>query len=147
MAGRAPLSAIEGARPETPVQPGSDRGFGIVFAVAFAAIALWPLTGEGGMVRWWAAGIAAAFLLIALVAPKALHRLNLLWARFAMALHRVISPVVMGLLFFAVAVPTGLLMRLLRKDLLRLRKDPNAHSYWILRRPVGPSPESMRNQF
>jgi predicted membrane metal-binding protein len=126
--------------------PGSERGFAIVFAVVFVLVGLWPLL-SGGLVRAWALLIAAAFLLAGFAAPGILAPLNRLWFRFGMALGRIVSPVVMGILFFGTVMPTGLLMRLFRKDLLRLRFDPAAESYWIPRDPPGPSAESLKQQF
>jgi predicted membrane metal-binding protein len=126
--------------------PGSERGFAVVFAVVFALVGLWPLL-SGGPVRAWALLIAAAFLLAGFAAPGILAPLNRLWFRFGMALGRIVSPVVMGVIFFGTVMPTGLLMRLFRKDLLRLRFDPAAESYWIPRDPPGPSAESLKQQF
>lgn len=126
--------------------PGSERGFAIVFTVVFVLVGLWPLL-SGGPVRAWALLIAAAFLLAGFAAPGILAPLNRLWFRFGMALGRIVSPIVMGILFFGTVMPTGLLMRLFRKDLLRLRFDPAAESYWIRRDPPGPSAESLKQQF
>jgi predicted membrane metal-binding protein len=126
--------------------PGSERGFAIVFAVVFVLVGLWPLL-SGGLVRAWALLIAAAFLLAGFAAPGILAPLNRLWFRFGMALGRIVSPIVMGVIFFGTVMPTGLVMRLFRKDLLRLRFDPAAESYWIPRDPPGPSAESLKQQF
>ncbi|MCP5370572.1 MAG: hypothetical protein H6907_02470 [Hyphomicrobiales bacterium] len=125
---------------------GSDRAFGIVFAVAFAVVAAWPLM-HGGPVRWWAVAVAGVFLVLALAVPKVLYPLNLVWFEFGLLLHKVVSPLVMGLLFFLTLTPLAFLMRLAGKDPLRLRFDPKADSYWIHRDPPGPPPETMRNQF
>ncbi len=128
------------------IKVGGERGFGIVFAVVFAVVALWPLK-DGGDIRLWAAIAAAAFLFLGLAFPKALKPLNLLWFRFGMLLYKFVNPVVMALLFFTTVMPIGLLMRLTGKDPLRLKPDPNAESYWIEREPAGPEPETMKNQF
>lgn len=130
----------------TPVQMGSDRSFGLVFAVVLAIVALWPLK-SGGEIRLWAAGAATAFLVLALVLPRLLRPLNLVWFKFGMLLHRVVTPVVMGLLFFLTVTPVGLLMRATGKDPMRLKRAPQAASYWIDRTPPGPSAESLKNQF
>ena len=125
---------------------GSPRGFGIVFAAVFAVIGLWPLMdGEG--VRVWALAAAAVFLVLALMRPSLLAPLNRIWLGLGAVLHRIVNPLVMGLMFFAVITPTALLLRLMGKDLLRLRFPPGAKSYWIPRQPPGPEPQSMRNQF
>lgn len=128
------------------VKPGSDRSFGLVFAVVFAVLGTWPLL-RGEALRPWAVLIASGFLVVALARPAWLHRLNLLWFRLGLLLHRIVNPLVMGILYFAVMTPTALLMRLLGKDPLRLRRDPIASSYWIPRDPPGPDPDSMRHQF
>ena len=122
----------------------SDRGFGFVFAVVFALIGCWPfLYWEPP--RWWALAIAAAFGLIALIRPQILHPLNRLWLALGRLLHKVVSPLVMGLIFFATVTPTGWIMRLLGKDVLSLKRRPDLKSYWIKREPSGQ--ESMKNQF
>ena len=125
---------------------GSERAFGIVFAAVFALIGLWPLLADGG-VRLWALALAFLFLAAAFLAPRALAPLNRLWFRFGNLLHRIVNPLVMGLLFFTTVTPIALLMRLAGKDPLRLRFDRAAKSYWIERTPPGPAPESLRHQF
>ena len=97
--------------------------------------------------RVWAWGISGAFLFLALASPKVLHPLNLLWAKLAILLHQVVSPLAMGVLFCLAFVPTGLLLRLFGKDLLRLRKEPESNSYWLARHPPGPPPATMKEQF
>lgn len=129
-----------------PAQMGSDRSFGLVFAAMFAIIALWPLK-SGGDIRLWAAGAAAAFLLAALVMPRALKPLNIVWFKFGLVLHHVMTPLIMGLLFFLTVTPVGLLMRATGKDPMRLKRNAMADSYWIVRMPPGPAAESMKNQF
>jgi hypothetical protein len=128
------------------VQIGSERSFGLVFAAVFALIGLWPLL-RAAEARGWALALAALFLAAGLWLPQSLRTLNRLWFKFGLALARVTTPLVMGLLFFAVVAPTGLFMRLRGKDLLRLRIDRAAATYWIERAPPGPAPDSMRNQF
>jgi hypothetical protein len=125
---------------------GSPRGFGIVFAAVFAVIGLWPLMdGEGA--RTWALVLGAVFLVLALMRPSLLAPLNRLWLGLGAVLHRIVNPLVMGLMFFAVITPTALILKLIGKDLLRRRFPPGAKSYWIPRQPPGPEPQSMRNQF
>jgi len=124
----------------------SERSFGIVFTVVFALIALWPLF-YGGAVRLWAAGLAAAFLLAALAFPGVLTPLNRLWFRFGLLLHRIVSPVAMGIIFFGAIMPMGLAMRALGKRPLRLDFDPSAKSYWIPREPPGPEAKTMSDPF
>ena len=128
------------------VKLGSERQFGLVFAAVFVIVALFPLLGDGG-VRLWSLGIAAAFVVVSFVYPRCLRPFNKLWFRFGLLLHRVMSPLVMGFMFFVAVTPTGFIMRTLGKDLLRLRFDKDATSYWIERTPPGPAPDTMRNQF
>ena len=128
------------------VKGGSDRSFGLVFAVVFLAIGLSPLLAAGG-IRIWPLVIAAVLGVVALAYPRLLRPANALWLKFGLLLSRIVNPIVLGLLFFVVITPAGLIMRLLGKDPLRLRIDRTAPSYWIERQPPGPPPESMRNQF
>jgi hypothetical protein len=124
----------------------SDRGFGFTFAGFFALVALWPLW-RGGSVRLWALAVAAGFLVAALVWPGLLAPLNRAWARLGLILHRIVNPIVMGAIFYGAITPMGLVMRWARRDALRLRRDPLASTYWIERRPPGPAPDTMTNQF
>jgi len=126
---------------------GSERSFALVFAAVFCIVGLFPLLGDGGAVRWWALGIAAAFVATGLVAPRILRPLNAAWYRFGLAIARVVNPVVMGLLFFVFVTPMALVMRALGKNPLKLRFDPEAESYWIERQPPGPAPGSLNKQF
>ena len=128
------------------VQGSSNRSFGLVFAGVFALIGLLPLI-FGGVARLWAIALAVVFLIAALAFPGVLGPLNRLWMRFGLLLHRIVSPIVLGIMFFGVITPMGLLMRLLGKDLLRLRLDKTAGSYWIARTPPGPAPETFKDQF
>ena len=90
---------------------------------------------------------AGVFLAAGLLVPKVLKPLNRLWFLIGLGLHKVISPLVMGLLFYLTITPMALIMRLMGKDPLRRDFEPEAKSYWIERRPAGPAPESMRHQF
>ncbi len=125
--------------------PGSDRTFGLVMAGALALLGLLNAWHAGH--RWpWMLATAALFLGAALLAPSALNPLNRLWMKLGLVLHKIVNPIVMGLLFYGTIYPTGLVMRLRGKDLLRLKREPGADSYWIARVP-GPAPETMRDQF
>lgn len=136
----------EDLRREHDVKRSSERSFGIVFAVVFAIVGLLPLLSRGEF-RIWALGLAAVFLGLAFLWQAPLRPLNRLWMRFGLLLHAIVSPVIMGLLFYGTVAPIGLLMRLAGKDPLRLKRDPQASSYWIQRTPPGPAPETMSNQF
>jgi hypothetical protein len=135
-----------GRRDETKTP--SERGFGITFAVVFALMALW-LWLRKDLPLWAVASLALslATLAAAYLAPTALRPFNLLWFRFGMLLHHIVTPVIMGLLFFLVVTPMGIVMRALGKDFLRLRRGPDAGSYWIDRVPEMDAKTSMKNQF
>ena len=128
------------------VEGSSDRAFGLVFTGVFFVIAVWPLF-HGEALRWWASGLAAVFALAALVKPALLAGLNRLWIKLGVLLGKVVSPIALGILFYGVFTPLGVLIRLTGKDPLRLKFDPDADSYWIPRKPPGPPPDSMTNQF
>jgi len=127
--------AHESLEAHEAVKGSSDRAFGMVFAVVFALIAGYQFFTAG---RWGgiAAAIAAAFALVAWLRPAVLAPLNRQWMRLGLLLHRVVNPLVMGIMFFGVVLPTGLLMRLFGKDPLRLRREAAAPSYWIERDPA-----------
>ena len=131
---------------EEDVKSSSNRTFGLVFFVVFAIISVWPVL-FGTPLRWWTAPISAAFLAVALIVPDWLAPLNRQWTKLGLLMHKVVNPLIMGLLFFVAITPMALVLRLLGKDLLRLKRDPKATSYWIERTPPGPSADSMRRQF
>ncbi|VVC83682.1 SxtJ family membrane protein [Sideroxydans sp. CL21] len=138
--------AHENLNRDQHIETSSDRSFGLVFAGMFCLIGGLPLL-HGGAVRWWAVGLAAIFALIALVRPAMLSGLNRLWSKLGVLMGKVISPIALGILFYAVITPLGAVMRFRGKDSLRLKFDPEANSYWIPRDPPGPSPDSMTQQF
>jgi Saxitoxin biosynthesis operon protein SxtJ len=140
------VSLHEDFRRKQEGEGGSDRGFGIVFAIFFSLVGLLPLRAHHP-VRWWALALAALFLGVALLQPAWLRPLNRVWTKLGLLLGRVVSPVVTGLLFFLVFTPIGLLFRLLKKDPLHLASSAAMSTYWMERQPPGPSPETMRNQF
>ena len=120
----------------------SNRSFGIVFFIVFLVIALYPLA-HSEEIKVWSAIISLIFLVLGLFNSKILNPLNKLWFKFGIFLGKIISPLVMGIIFFLVVTPIGLLMRLLNKDLLNL-KFKNSSSYWIEKT----EPKStMKNQF
>ena len=128
------------------VKGSSDRMFGFVFTAVFAVIALWPLVG-GEPVRIWSLIVAAVILVVALVRPALLAPFNRAWTRFGLLLHKVVNPILMGIIFFVAVTPIGLIMRAMGKDPLRLQFDATARTYWIERTPPGPEPETMKHQF
>lgn len=131
---------------DAQVTGSTDRAFGLVFAAVFAIVGAWPVL-RGGEPRLWAFALAAGFLVAALTRPGILGPLNHVWFRFGMLLHRVTSPLVLGLIFFGAIAPTGLVMRLLRRRPLALEMDRAARSYWVPRDPPGPAPHTMTRQF
>ena len=126
------MSIHESARDEDVVGP-SDRSFGFVFTVVFLIVALLPLW-RGAEPRWWAVGVAGAFFGLALVWPRALAPLNRLWLRIGLLMHRVVNPVVMGVIYYLVVTPFGLVMRRVRGEpAVRRQPDKTLSTYWIAR--------------
>jgi hypothetical protein len=130
---------------EESTTPGSDRTFGLVMTGALVALSLFNGWHHGRLWPWMLIG-AMPFLGAAWLRPQVLHPLNWLWMKFGLLLHKIVNPIVMGLLFYGTILPTGLVMRLKGRDLLRLKREPDSDSYWITRTP-GPAPETMRDQF
>ncbi len=129
------------------VKMGSERSFGLVFGAVFLIVALWPLL-SGGQVRLWALGIAAAFIAIAFAYPAMLQPLNAIWFKFGILLSKIMNPIILGILFFVVFLPIGwIVRRFVQPNLLQLKLEPDAESYWINRSPPGPEPSTMKNQF
>jgi hypothetical protein len=139
-------SSHESYSREQTVAAGSDRSFGFVMAAVLAVVTVvgwW----RGGTFWPWTLGLAGALLAAALIYPVVLKPLNRWWFKFGLLLHKIVSPIVMAFLFYCTVLPTGIVMRLLRKDILRLTRRPEAESYWIARQPSGPAPETMKDQF
>ena len=128
------------------VKVGSNRSFGFVFTVVFSVVGLYPLW-SGGELHIWGLVIAGLIFVSALAAPAILAPLNRIWFKFGMLLHKIVSPLIMGLIFFSCVMPIGLLMRVCGKRPLDLDFDPAATSYWIHRPPPSPEPGSMKRQF
>ena len=124
------------------IKIGSNKSFGIVFFIVFLLIAAYPLINNGEL-RIWSLILSLAFLILGLLNSKILYPLNKIWFKFGLLLGRIVSPLVMGFIFFVVVTPIGLLMRMLQKDLLNLKFNNNK-SYWIEKT----EPKSkMKNQF
>ena len=128
------------------INAGSDRAFGIVFALLFLIIGGFPIL-YGSDLRFWALGIGSVFFGVAIIAPQILRPLNIIWFKFGMLLHKIVNPIVMGLLFFFTVTPIAFIMRLINKDPLNCKFDPEASTYWIKREAGEPEPENMRRQF
>ena len=120
----------------------SNRSFGIVFFIVFLLLAFYPLT-YNGETRVWSLIISLIFLILGLLNSKILAPLNKLWFKFGIFLGKIISPLIMGIIFFLVVTPIGLIMRIFKKDILNLKYNKNL-SYWIEKN--GPK-SKMKNQF
>ena len=121
----------------------SPKSFGVVFSCVFLIIALYPLITSEGL-RIWALVVSIIFFLLAFLAPKILTLPNKLWFKFGLLIGSIVAPIVMAFVYFVTVLPTGLIMRLLGKDLLKQKLDKNAKTYWVKRsEPMG----SMKNQF
>ena len=124
------------------IKIGSNKSFGIVFFTVFLIIAIWPLF-NGYEIRYWSLIISIVFLLLGILNSKILTPLNKIWFKIGILLGNVIAPIVMSIIFFLVVTPTSFFMRLIKKDILNLKKNNNS-SYWVARS----EPKSkMKNQF
>ena len=124
------------------IKVGSNKSFGIVFFLFFLIVAIYPMFFDGNL-RVWSIIISIIFLILGLLNSRALTPLNLLWFKFGILLGRIVSPIVMGLVFFVIVTPTGLIMKFLNKDLLNLKKS-KSKSYWIKRTTLK---TDMKDQF
>ena len=120
----------------------SNRSFGIVFFIVFLLIALYPLINQGEF-RLWSLIISFIFFVLGILNSKILTPLNKLWFKFGIFLGKIVSPIIMVIIFFFVVTPIGVLMRIFGKDILNLKYDNNK-SYWIEK--TGPK-SKMKNQF
>ena len=110
----------------------SNRSFGLVFFIVFLILALWPLKSEEDL-RLWALALSLTFLILGALNSKLLNPLNILWFKFGILLGSIVSPIVMGIVYFLTVTPIGLFMRLLGKDLLKTNKVKSTSTYWIKR--------------
>jgi len=124
----------------------SDRSVGLLFAGFFLLVALLPVA-FGRPLVWWALVASSVFAAIAILCPRVLAPLNRWWMKLGLLLHKLVSPVALGVIFFGAIMPTGIVFRLLRKDPLRLRIDPGGKSYWIERQDGGKREDFMKDQF
>ena len=126
----------------TEIKIGSNKSFGIVFFIVFLLIAIYPLINNGEL-RIWSLVVAIIFFILGLVNSKVLTPLNKLWFKFGLLMGKIVSPLIMGIIFFLVVTPTAFIMRIIGKDLLNLKFN-NKKSYWIEK--TGQK-SKMRNQF
>ena len=121
----------------------SNRNFGLVFFAVFLIVGIWPLT-SGESIRIWSTTISVIFLILGLLNSKLLTPLNKLWSKLGIILGIIISPIAMGVVFFLVVTPIGLVMRILGKDLINIRYNKKIKTYWIDR---DENMGSMKRQF
>ena len=124
------------------IKIGTNKSFGIVFFVFFFIVSMFPLLNDGN-IRFWSLIISIIFLILGILNSKILTPLNQVWFKFGILLGRFVSPVVMGIVFFAIVTPTSVIMRILQKNLLNLKKS-NKKTYWIERSKIK---SKMKNQF
>ena len=126
----------------TEIKIGSNKSFGIVFFIVFLLIAIYPLINNGEL-RIWSLVVAIIFFILGLINSKVLTPLNKLWFKFGLLLGKIVSPLIMGIIFFFVVTPTAFIMRIIGKDILNLKFN-NKKTYWIEK--TGPK-SKMKNQF
>tara|TARA_B100000768_G_C11248475_1_gene362909 strand:- start:981 stop:1382 length:402 start_codon:yes stop_codon:yes gene_type:complete len=124
------------------VELGSEKTFGYFFSFIFLIIAIYPYI-NGGDLRAWSLLISLLILVITFLKPRLLSKLNYLWAKLGILIGGIVSPIVLGIVYFFVVFPTGLLMKIFRKDILNINFDDKKSSYWILKEDLS----FMRNQF
>ena len=124
------------------INPPSNRNFGIVFFLVFMVIAMWPLLNFG-QIKIWSIVVSLIFLVLGIFNSKILTPFNKLWMKFGLLLGNIISPIIMGIIFFLIVTPIGILMKIFGKDPLNL-KNKNSSSYWIKKNKTK---SSMKNQF
>jgi len=125
------------------IKTSSNKSFGLVFFVIFMTIALWPLLNDEN-IRFWSIIVSIIFLILGLFNSKILTPFNKLWMRLGIFLGAIVSPIVMGIVYFAVITPIGLIMKLFGKDVLNLKIDKNKNTYWTLKKKI---PSKMKDQF
>jgi hypothetical protein len=140
------VAAIEPILAHDHEPENSERSFGLIFAAVLGIYGCWPLLHLAGP-RWWALALAAGFAVVAFVQPQIMRPFNRAWLALGRVLNRIVSPLVMGAIFFVIVTPIALAARLRGMDVLSLRRRPELASYWIQRPPAPPVAESMKRQF
>ena len=128
---------------DSKIKISSNRNFGLVFFVVFLIVALWPLKYEEN-IRLWSLAVSIVFFILGILNSKLLAPFNRLWFKLGIFLGTIVSPIVMGLVYFLVVTPVGIFMRLLGNDLLKMRKEKNTSTYWIKR---DKQQSTMKKQF
>jgi len=139
-------TAIEPAPSHESIEVGSHRAFGWVMAAVAALVAAWAWHFDKPWF-WWPVAVALGFAIAAVLQPAVLAPLNRLWMAFGHLLGRIVSPIIMGLIFFGVVTPIAILARWRGVDPMKRRFDPAAPTYWIERKPPGPDPATMERQW
>lgn len=121
--------------------------FGLIFTALFLIIGLFPLMHDHHGPRIWALVTALVIAIVTIITPKLLSPFEIMWGKLGLLLHHVTNPLIMLLIFWVAFVPTGLIMRMLGKEMLPMKREPGLDSYWIIRSKPGISPESMAKQF
>ena len=124
------------------VELGSEKTFGYFFSFIFLIIAIYPYINDGNL-RAWSLLTSLLILVITFLKPRLLSKLNYLWAKLGILIGGIVSPIVLGIVYFFVVLPTGLLMKIFRKDILNINFDDKKSSYWIPKEDLS----SMKNQF
>ena len=127
---------------DNEIKINSNRSFGVVFFIVFLFIGIYPLSNEGE-IKIWSLAISIIFLILGLINSKILSPLNKLWFKFGIILGKLISPLVMGIVFFLIVTPIGLFMRVIGKDVLNLKYN-DKETYWINKQG---KKSKMKNQF
>jgi hypothetical protein len=143
------MSTHEDFRRSEQVKGSSDRGFGLAVGgilLLIAAVRVWLHEGYGA-IELALGAVGLCLVVLALVRAQSLAGLNRGWTKLGLLLFKVVNPVVLGLIYLTTIVPIGLIMRACGHDPLRLKRDPQASTYWVRREPPGPAPETMINQF
>ncbi len=128
------------------IKGSSNRSFGLLCAAVLGIIGAAKSWYKLSSAPWWF-GAAAVLLVLALMVPRVLGPFNRIWITLGLLLFKIVSPVALGMLYYLMITPIGLIVRLMGKDTLRLGWQPEAGTYWLDRVPPGPAPESIRNQF
>tara|TARA_B100001996_G_scaffold230383_1_gene177664 strand:+ start:154 stop:552 length:399 start_codon:yes stop_codon:yes gene_type:complete len=122
----------------------SNRSFGLLFFIVFIIVAFWSFRGNMDQIKFWSIVLSVIFLILGLINSKLLTPLNKSWHYLGIFLGMIVSPIVMGVIYFLVVSPIGFVMRVLGKDLLRLKSNKNIKSYWINKDKLK---STMKNQF
>lgn len=124
----------------------SDRSFGGLFTAVFTLAGVYTLWRESNVFPWLF-GLASLTAAVTMIRPHWLAPLNRAWMKFGELLHRIVSPLVLGVIFYGVFTPVALVMRMAGRDAMKRRFEPAARTYWVERDPPGPDDDSFRDQF